>query len=916
MSDHEKPGGELLAEIAALRARVAEFERAQADHKRVEDRLKVSERNYREIFNDSNEAIFVHDMATGKILDVNRTMLEMYGYSYEDALSLQVEDFSLGEPPYTQADAERKIRKAIEEGPQTFEWLARRKNEEAFWVEVNLKRAVIGGEERILAFVQDITDRKQAQEQLRVSERNYREIFNDCNEAIFVHDMATGKILDANRTVQEMLGYSHEEILSLSVQEISLGEPPYAQADAARKIRRAVEEGPQTFEWLGRRKNEEAFWGEVNLKRAVIGGQERILAFVQDITERKRAEEEIGRLAKFPSENPNPILRAGGDGTIMYANSASRPLLDAWRSDVGGVLPDEWRQVVSGVLKNGTSTESEVVYSHRVISLTFAPVVVPGYVNVYGFDITDRKRAEEALREREALLKQIADTIEDVFWTTDWSSKRTVFASPAYEKVWGRSLLDLYSNAEAWADAIHPDDRQRAWETFLHMEQEGTYDEEYRIIRPDGSTRWIRDRGFPVRDDRGEVYRAVGIAQDVTERKEAEEERQKLEAQVQQAQKLESLGILAGGIAHDFNNLLTGILGNASLALMDLAEGAPAKSSLEQIEKSALRAAELTNQMLAYSGRGSFVVIPVDLSKLIWEMMELLDASISKKVTVQHKLTEDLPAVEADIAQIRQVIMNLIVNASEAIGDEEGVITVATGVVDADRRFLTETYMGENLSEGRYVYLEVSDTGRGMDAETKSKVFDPFFTTKFAGRGLGLAATLGIVRGHHAAIKVDSTPGMGSIFRMLLPCSDRPAEDLLAPATATKDGPLESGTILVVDDEDAVRQVATRALERAGFTVLTASNGREAVEVFRAHADAITAVLLDRTMPAMDGEEAFDEIRRIRPDAPVVLSSGYSEKEASERFAGRGLAGFLQKPYRARSLVEKLREVSRGADRT
>jgi len=909
MSTPEKTRDELLAEITALRTRVAELEQAQANHKRVAEQLKVSERNYREIFNDSNEAIFVHDIATGRILDANRTTLEMFGYSYEEALSLQVEDVSLADPPYTQADAKRKIRKTVEEGPQTFEWLGKRKNGEVFWVEVNLKRAVIGGQERILAFVQDITERKEAEAALNEQLRLWRTALDATPDLVVLKDRDSA-FRAVNAAFCQFVGRPEREIIGKTDFDLF----PQDEAEFYRKgdlqvirtgrplLQDEEVTGGAGPRWLSVVKNP-----VLDEKGKCIG----VLVAIRDVTDRKRAEEEIRRLAKFPSENPNPVLRVGGNGSVMYANDASRPLLDAWGCDVGGVLPDEWLQVVSDVLRNGTGRQAEVVYGDRVVSLTLAPVVDPGYVNVYGLDITDRKQSEETLREREARLKQIADTIEDVFWTTDWSSKRTVFASPAYERVWGRSLEDLYSNAEAWADAIHPDDRQRAWETFLHMEQEGSYNEEYRIIRPDGSTRWIRDRGFPVRDDRGEVYRAVGIAQDITERKQAEEERQRLEAQVQQAQKLESLGILAGGIAHDFNNLLTGILGNASLALMDLSENAPARPSIEQIEKSSLRAAELTNQMLAYSGRGSFVVVPVDLSKLIWEMMELLESSISKKVTVQHKLRDDLPAVEADVAQIRQVIMNLIVNASEAIGDGEGVITVATGVMDADRGFLAETYMGENLPEGRYVYLEVSDTGRGMDAETKSKIFDPFFTTKFAGRGLGLAATLGIVRGHRAAIKVDSRPARGSTFRVLFPCSDHPAEDLSAAATERKADPLESGTILVVDDEEAVRQVATRALERAGFTVVTASNGREAVEIFRTHADAIAAVLLDRTMPAMDGEEAFDEIRRIRPDAPVVLSSGYSEQEASEKFAGRGLSGFLRKPYQARSLVEKLREVAR-----
>jgi CheY-like chemotaxis protein len=312
--------------------------------------------------------------------------------------------------------------------------------------------------------------------------------------------------------------------------------------------------------------------------------------------------------------------------------------------------------------------------------------------------------------------------------------------------------------------------------------------------------------------------------------------------------------------------------------------------------------------MLAYSGKGRFLVQPLDLSETVEEMTQLLKVSISKKAVLQPRLAPGLPAVEADPAQVRQVVMNLITNASDAIGDEPGVITVTTGVTECDRAYLNQTYLDEDLPEGRYVFVEVSDTGCGMDDETQSRLFDPFYTTKFTGRGLGMAAVLGILRGHRGAIRVYSEPERGTTVKILFPASDRAACALPDEPRREEDWSA-SGTVLVVDDEETVRNLAGKALRSAGFSVLLANEGREALELYREHQQKIVAVLLDLTMPGMGGEEAFRELRRIRADVAVVLSSGYNEQEVTNRFAGQGLAAFIQKPYRVGDLLAKLRTV-------
>jgi len=423
--------------------------------------------------------------------------------------------------------------------------------------------------------------------------------------------------------------------------------------------------------------------------------------------------------------------------------------------------------------------------------------------------------------------------------------------------------------------------------------------------RKDGSRFFGRVHGLNT-TLRGKVIR-VTVVQDIDEQRKAEKERARFELRIQQAQKMESLGVLAGGIAHDFNNLLVGMLGNAGLALTQLPPESSVRRYLEQVEKAAQRAADLTNQLLAYSGKGRFVVEPLDVSTLVREMAHLLDTVISKSATLRLDLAEDLPAAVVDAAQIRQVVMNLLTNASDALGADGGAIHVQTGAQEVDAGYLGDTFLGDTLDAGRYVFIEVSDTGCGMDDEMRRQIFDPFFTTKFTGRGLGLAAVLGIVRGHRGTIHVYSEPGRGTTIKVLLPASTEARRVVRAAPAAKGELWRGHGTILVVDDEEIVRDAAKVMLEGCGFTVLTADGGVEAVETFRERHDSIRLVLLDMTMPRMTGDQTFTELRRIEPRLRVVLSSGYNEQDATNRFTGRGLAGFIQKPYTLAKLLEIVR---------
>jgi CheY-like chemotaxis protein/two-component sensor histidine kinase len=377
---------------------------------------------------------------------------------------------------------------------------------------------------------------------------------------------------------------------------------------------------------------------------------------------------------------------------------------------------------------------------------------------------------------------------------------------------------------------------------------------------------------------------------------------------MQHSQKLESLGVLAGGIAHDFNNLLQGVIGNADLALLDLDEAHGAHESMREIIRIAERAADLCQQMLAYSGRGKFVIKAVDLSELVLEMAHLLEVSIDKRVHLKFELGEGLPAVEVDVMQVRQVVMNLITNASDATEGREGVIRLRTGCVERTAAELDDALLGEHAPPGQFVFFEVEDDGSGMDEETRQRMFEPFFSSKSTGRGLGLAAVSGIVRGHKGALELRTEPGRGTLVRVLFPAVASPPERLddSLDVRLISQG---SGVVLLIDDEEPVRTFGARILERAGYRVITENDGQAGLETFRKNADSIRAVILDMTMPIMNGEETFAAIRELRADVPVILSSGFNESEAMGSFNGRGPTDFIKKPYRGAELAAMLQRV-------
>ncbi len=522
--------------------------------------------------------------------------------------------------------------------------------------------------------------------------------------------------------------------------------------------------------------------------------------------------------------------------------------------------------------------------------------------------VEQTKKAGRVERDFHALVEQSPFSIQ--LFSPDGE---TTAVNPAWERLWGLSPDEImgYNILK---------DQQLAEKGVLPYIEKGFAGESVTIpvinydpaenekLQGARDDRWVRAFIYPLKDHDGSVQQVVLMHEDVTERILAEREKEEQREKMEHVQRLESLGVLAGGIAHDFNNLLTVIMGNASIAASQLPEFSPAIRNIRSIEETSRRAADLCKQMLAYSGKGKLVVKPIILSDLVEEMSQLLRVSIAKNISFRFNLNSRIPAVDADVTQMQQVIMNLVINASEAIGDNGGAISIATGLQHIDKQYLSTTFLDENLDEGSYVYLEVSDTGCGMDENTKERLFEPFFTTKFTGRGLGMAAILGIVRGHHGTVKVYSEKGKGTTFKVLLPCSEQQAV-AVNTARGESAGWSASGCILIVDDEASIREVTASMLEDMGFEILTAADGVEGVEMFRTHHNRVAAILLDMTMPRMGGEDAFSEMCRIDPDVKVILTSGYNEMDATSRFAGKGLAGFIQKPYTAEELGAKMSHI-------
>jgi PAS domain S-box-containing protein len=565
------------------------------------------------------------------------------------------------------------------------------------------------------------------------------------------------------------------------------------------------------------------------------------------------------------------------------------------------------KQALKRALKTGASATFEMFVPR--VNRWYETSVYPleSGLSLCSRDITARRDAERVLRESEERLRLAPEATMVGTWTSDLQDNRLAW-SAELGKIFSLSPESFTGTEEAFFELIHRDDRITVQEIFARCKQDqALFETEFRYSHGAQETRWMLLRGRGYVDDAGRPSRLVGIGIDVTVQKRTEEK-------LRHTQRLESLGILAGGIAHDFNNLLVVIIGNANLASRMMSAHHPARTPLEEIELASTKAASLTRQMLAYAGRGHVEIDRLQVSTIIRDIERLVRSVISKNVELRIDLTANLPFIEADAGQMQQVMMNLVMNAAESIPEEcQGTVCVR-----AYTQFLSEAAIESGAGArppagGNYVTIEVEDTGIGMDEATRARIFEPFFTTKFLGRGLGLAAVLGIIRAHKGTLRVDSTPGKGSRFQVLLAAESVERNEKLPPEATSGRDLRGEGVILVVDDDRSVRHLAGGILETYGYSVLLAEDGYTAVELARGCSVPPALVLLDLSMPGMSTSQTIEQLRLLRPDLPILLSSGYDEGDVLPRFNHGGLFGFIHKPYTPAQLAEKVKAgVSEG----
>lgn len=775
--------------ISRFARQLAEAERGQIE----------SLKNYLAIFNATNEAIFVHDVRSCRILDINNRMLEMFGYTRDETLAVDIGKISEGTPPHSQAEAVEKCRKAMVEGPQVFQWLCRRKTGELFWTEVSLRKITIQGDNRIIAVVRDINERKQLDDALRKSEELQRTILQTAMSGFWRTD-THGRLIEVNESYCRMSGYSEQELLTMNVTELEADESDH---DIADRIRLLMERGEARFDSLHRRKDGTVFCVEVSVK------------YLQ--------------------------------------------------------------------LDHGQC----VFFLH---------------------DITDRKQSETALKESEERWKFALEGAGDGLW--DWDAVTNhVYFSRQWKAMLGYTEDEFGNTLDDWERCVHPEDIARVFsdlERHFRRETE-TFSNEYRIRCKDGTYKWILDRGKVIEwTENGKPRRIIGTHTDISYRKQAETEKTNLENKLQQAQKMESIGRLAGGVAHDFNNMLAVILGHTDLILMKMEDANPIRNNLLEIHSAAKRSADLTRQLLAFARKQAISPIVMNLNDAITGMLKMLQRLIGEDIYLTWQPAPDLWMVKADPSQIDQILANLCVNARDAI-KSTGRITIETRNITID-----ESYCRNNPDAvpGEHVRFSVSDDGSGMERDSLPHIFEPFYTTKEIGKGtgLGLATVFGIVKQNNGFVNVYSEPGMGSTFSIYLP---RLVNNNYQTLAENKEESIPRGdeTVLLVEDETTILNMASSMLGMQGYNVLPAESPDEAIRLAREHAGAIHLLLTDVIMPNMNGKDLAKTLSSNYPDMKCLFMSGYTADIMAQNEIQEEELHFIQKPFSLSDLAFTVRNV-------
>lgn len=749
----------------------------------------------------------------------------------------------------------------------------------------------------------------------RKSEEKYREIFNSPSDAIFIHDASTGAILEVNQSAQDMYGYSFDEIKLLSVGDLSSGHPPYGQKEAEQSIRDAVTLGPQTFEWIAKKKNGDLFWTEVALKHAKIIGQNFIIAAIRDINERKNTEDTLRKWGHVFENAKWGITIGSADGKTIelmnpaYADMHGYSIDELHKLEIQDLFHPSFREDLPDIIKTchekGHHTfEADHIRKNGSVFPAFHDVTTvknqqgtPLYRIVSILDITDRKQAEEDLLASEKRFKDLTENSTDLIWEFDENEIFT-YVSPRIkdllgytpEEILGQSAFNPMASPEAARvskEFNYFKDAQKPFSDLVNVNQ-----------NKNGSEVILESSGVPIFDKDGKFRGYRGIDRDITKRT-------NLEDQLRQAHKMEAIGTLAGGIAHDFNNILAAILGYAGMALNDIPDHSPAKYDIEQVLQAGNRAKDLVKHILSFSRKEVQSRSSVQIHLITQEALKLLRASIPTTVEITHKIDTQCGSILAEPTQIHQVLMNLCTNAAQAMDEDGGVLQVEVVPISLNQDDIPSE---PNLKPGKYIRISVKDSGVGIEPQNLERIFDPYFTTKEIGKGsgMGLAVVAGIVKSHDGMLTVDSIPGEGTTFYLYFPRIEEIAQE-----KAEETSPLPTGKekILVVDDEKNIIDLTRRRLERLGYQVTTQTSSRKALEIFQSQPNAFDLVISDQTMPEMTGANLAKRLKTIKPDIPIILCSGYSSKMDAEKANLAGISAFIMKPVEQKTFAQTVRMV-------
>ncbi len=909
------------------------------EQKKAETELKEREGFLNHVLTANPGLIYIYDLVENRNIYANRALTDFLGYTAEEVHAMGSKLFArILHPDDAESVARHHAQLARSSDDLTMDLEYRMLASDGSWRwlrsrDMPFNRDQDGACRQILGFALDVTEQHRSEEELRRSRTHLEEAQRVAGVGSWEWDMASGTI------------FWSEELYRLNRRDPCLGPPSYQEMlqmyepEYRLALQELVEAGVKegrSYDLEYRRVFPDGsirhYLAKGNVGRDERGAVNRIYGTVLDVTERKRRELELRFNAAIFQNIPDGILLIGTrDGLIKYANERFETIFGYERGELIGrdvailnaptdkapeetkaeltrqvLETGEWHGEILNIRKDGTPFWS---YAH--VAVCDHPDFGQVFLSVLS-DITQQKQTEEVLRQNRHFLDRILETSPNLVYIYDLQERSNVYANRGTLEFLGYTPEQIRdSGSRLFARILHPEDVDRVAEhqrRFDSSDSGQIFEVEYRMLNAAGEWRWLRSRDVLFsRTPDGHAREILGVAEDFTARKKADLERTEMEHRLLEAQKLESLGVMAGGIAHDFNNLLMAILGNLEISLDDTPAGSSARPGIEQAIQATVKAAALTDQMLAYAGHGSTNPVLIDLNLLVREHAPLFRTAVFRTVGLTLDLSPDPATVEVDVGQIQQVVMNLVTNASESLDGKSGEIRICTRTAECDQAFLDRSRLDDKPPAGRYVCLEVTDNGCGMDESTLQRIFDPFFTTKFTGRGLGMAAVLGIVRAHRGAIMVDSHPGKGTTVTILLP-SQSPAESAGPTVAPGRDEaqPMPSGTVLVVDDEEPVRNMLMAYLHRLGFQTLGAADGEEAVAVFRAHADDIVCVFMDLTMPRRNGVEAAADLRALRPGVPVILCSGFDEVSARNLYGDYGVTDFIKKPCSLADLKRKI----------